>query len=465
MAEEKEKFTYISGRKMYYYIAVITSQGYYKIIKKYARHFRCPLDLVIILKNDYEDFWFTTEKKQYEKLSNYYLKHGGEILKFVKLFNSDVGRLRQEIEKRITSITRSTDQTLKINIKKIFLMIRTDINGVTIARRLDEYLLPHLRQGLMEAMNKSKGEADALIASFVKSPYLSYQTEEKNIFWQRFRRLKKTDAESLERFFDKHLEQYGWVNVSYYDEPPLSKKELWERVKQKPSIIKSEKIVMPTNIPSRYKKIISILSLSAYLKDFLRGKNAELIWLLEPYFKELSRRFNLPISILKSYSPEEIYGLLNSGKRVSAKKLRQRQNLTVFFKDKVFESREAEKIIQNYNLIITIDNAQTVFSGRTACPGKARGEALVVKQIEDIKRSKTKKFILVVQNTNPAFVPYLGRVAGIVAEEGGVTTHVSLIAREFKIPTVVGVPNITIAIKTGDLVEVDADKGIVKIIK
>ena len=57
------------------------------------------------------------------------------------------------------------------------------------------------------------------------------------------------------------------------------------------------------------------------------------------------------------------------------------------------------------------------------------------------------------------------RACAIVTDEGGVTSHAAVIAREFGIPCIVGTRGATKALKTGDLVEVDADKGLVRILK
>jgi pyruvate,water dikinase len=51
-----------------------------------------------------------------------------------------------------------------------------------------------------------------------------------------------------------------------------------------------------------------------------------------------------------------------------------------------------------------------------------------------------------------------------VTNEGGITSHASILAREFGIPCIVGTHTATDKIKTGDLIEVDANKGVVKII-
>jgi pyruvate, water dikinase len=69
--------------------------------------------------------------------------------------------------------------------------------------------------------------------------------------------------------------------------------------------------------------------------------------------------------------------------------------------------------------------------------------------------------ILVVNNTNPAFVPYLHKAAAIIAAEGGVTVHAAIVSREMKIPCIIGVRDVTRVLETGEVVTVDATKGII----
>jgi pyruvate,water dikinase len=104
------------------------------------------------------------------------------------------------------------------------------------------------------------------------------------------------------------------------------------------------------------------------------------------------------------------------------------------------------------------------FKGRSACKGKVTAIAKVVLNNNDFKKINRGE-ILVVMNTSPDFVPILGKSAAIVAEEGGITAHASVISRELNIPCVVGISHITQYIKDGDKVEVDANNGIVKILE
>lgn len=57
------------------------------------------------------------------------------------------------------------------------------------------------------------------------------------------------------------------------------------------------------------------------------------------------------------------------------------------------------------------------------------------------------------------------RSGAIITDEGGLTCHAAIIARELKKPCVVGAKIATKILKDGDMVEVDVDKGIAKILK
>ena len=65
-------------------------------------------------------------------------------------------------------------------------------------------------------------------------------------------------------------------------------------------------------------------------------------------------------------------------------------------------------------------------------------------------------------NTCPNFVPLMKLANAIIAEEGGLTAHVSVVSREFNIPCIVGIQTATKVFKDGDIVEVDAKKGVVR---
>jgi len=65
----------------------------------------------------------------------------------------------------------------------------------------------------------------------------------------------------------------------------------------------------------------------------------------------------------------------------------------------------------------------------------------------------------------PEYMPIIRKAKAIVTEIGGITCHAAIVSRELKKPCIIGVKNATNIIKDGDEVEVDADEGIIKILK
>ena len=90
-------------------------------------------------------------------------------------------------------------------------------------------------------------------------------------------------------------------------------------------------------------------------------------------------------------------------------------------------------------------------------------------RIIDIHNWKTKAFnegdILVSINSNPTYISLIKKAAAIITDEGGITCHAAIVARELKKPCIIGTKIATKVLKDGDYVEVDADKGIVRKIK
>ena len=103
-------------------------------------------------------------------------------------------------------------------------------------------------------------------------------------------------------------------------------------------------------------------------------------------------------------------------------------------------------------------------TGQVACPGQARGVAKVIMGEKDFHKFKPDD-ILVTVNTRPEFVPLMKKAKAIITDEGGITSHAAIVSRELNKPCVIGTQIATRVLKSGDRVEVDAYKGLVKILK
>jgi pyruvate,water dikinase len=105
--------------------------------------------------------------------------------------------------------------------------------------------------------------------------------------------------------------------------------------------------------------------------------------------------------------------------------------------------------------------AAGVLRGIGTSPGRAVGHARIV--TDPAAAEIRKGDILVAENTDPGWTPILSRVGGMIMEEGGLLNHCSIVARELKIPAIVGVYQATRRIREGDRVMIDGGLGLVRI--
>jgi len=106
----------------------------------------------------------------------------------------------------------------------------------------------------------------------------------------------------------------------------------------------------------------------------------------------------------------------------------------------------------------------TRITGLGASPGVVEGLARVVRTVDEFDEVRDGD-ILVCQMTNPAWVVLFTKIAGLVTDTGGTTSHPAVLSREFGIPAVVGTSVATQRISTGDRLRVDGNAGTVEVMR
>lgn len=107
---------------------------------------------------------------------------------------------------------------------------------------------------------------------------------------------------------------------------------------------------------------------------------------------------------------------------------------------------------------------ERVITGLGASAGVVEGIARVVRTIDEFDEVQDGD-VLVCQMTNPAWVVLFTKIAGLVTDTGGTTSHPAVLAREFGIPAVIGTSVATRRIATGDTVRIDGSAGRVEIVR
>lgn len=187
---------------------------------------------------------------------------------------------------------------------------------------------------------------------------------------------------------------------------------------------------------------------------------------MKKIFKETANRLKIRHDDIYFLFPEEIIFFL---KRKSFKKsvIKERQDLCVTTnisgEYRIYEGKRAKELLKKFVSIEKVKK-ESLLKGLSASSGKVRGRVhrvLVKSEFNKFKKGE----VLVALQTMVDYVPIMKKSKAILTEFGGMTSHAAIVSRELKKPCIVGIPGLTASVEKGDLVEVDANKGIVKILK
>jgi len=104
-----------------------------------------------------------------------------------------------------------------------------------------------------------------------------------------------------------------------------------------------------------------------------------------------------------------------------------------------------------------------ILRGAVACEGRALGRCRIIIRAAD-HGAFEQGSILVSESTDPDLVGFLRLAGAVLTEQGGVTSHAAIICRELGVPAIIGIPGLLGRVQEGDLVDVDATSGIVRLL-
>lgn len=156
---------------------------------------------------------------------------------------------------------------------------------------------------------------------------------------------------------------------------------------------------------------------------------------------------------------------VNDFAKISEKINRRKQGFV--FYDGQFYDGEVDKTITDLGVTLS-DGAETTDSktikGEIGFKGFAKGAVKLIYTEKDLGKINEGD-IIVAPMTMPDFLPGMKKAAAFVTDEGGITCHAAIVAREMQKPCVLATKIATKLLKDGDMVEVDADRGIVTILE
>ncbi|KKT93984.1 MAG: Phosphoenolpyruvate synthase/pyruvate phosphate dikinase [Parcubacteria group bacterium GW2011_GWF2_45_11] len=299
--------------------------------------------------------------------------------------------------------------------------------------------------------------------------------------------LDNLSGETISRLND-HLDKFAYINRGLATSKPYSFADIIERVKEMKQQVADGKVIddliyeaSAGKIESEYRRALEqvkpkpdlqrVIDL-ARLHSYLRNRRVEAFFNADYgasfAYAEVAKRANFNQDWIMEISVPEMINFLKQGAA-----LPDEAEMNIRFHDYAMIVRGAEtRLITDLKEIKELENEYSVevaeteeIHGRMACLGGIiKGRAKVCLDKEEIYKVE-RGDILVAQYTTPDFVPAMEKAAAIVADQGGLSSHAAIVSRELGVPCVIATKNGTRVIKDNDLLEIDAQKGIVKIIK
>lgn len=380
-----------------------------------------------------------------------------------------------------------TDEELKELVSK----------GLSILYNFSVYLLfPISIQGYLEENVKDKLK-DKLGTDKVEEYFSSLATpikgntgfyEQKGILEIAIRYKKENNlTEDIKVMIDKYLLDFAAMGTKYGIGKLWIEKEVIERIKnislEEPDGKLKHLLDIEKQNESKVKEVIDFFDndeeLIKYIKwmrtyIYIRTYRTDILTIvladMFPLLIEIGKRYDLSFEDVLNCLPHEVNNFEFPDKKLINERIKN--ILILGEKSKIYYTygNLADNVTSDINKIIGYKEKKNEkietkeLAGSSANKGYVRGRVKII--LDNTELGKVKKGdIIVASMTTPDFVPAMEKAAAFITDEGGILCHAAIVSREMNKPCVIGTKIATQVLEDGMEVEVDAGKGIVKIIK
>jgi len=191
---------------------------------------------------------------------------------------------------------------------------------------------------------------------------------------------------------------------------------------------------------------------------------------LDRLIEKIAEQLECDVRALKCHSINEILELFD-GKSVESDELVNRNQYFMHGRGSYAEVLTGDTALRKIRAFFAEVAKTNEVKGQIANKGYYQGRARVFRfslseinlMDEEIEKME-KGEILIADTTAPEIILACKKAGAIVTNQGGMMSHAAIVARELGIPCIVGTGHITEIVKTGTLLEVNADSGVVRIL-
>lgn len=329
-------------------------------------------------------------------------------------------------KKRMQALVKGASDDPKKQLAEIYEILTVVATFIWLAHGLEEVYKKRLNKIVPKFI---KGDIDKFIgdASFPKK---------KNAYFLMEEAMRRGDDPK------KITDRFGWLRSRDGFSEPFSVADVKKQIKELEPPKPRPKVKIPGELKQLFKEARELVFFRTARTDVFY----ELLFLSRPILRRIEKFYNIPFAELKYYPIQSL--IAGKPRRYSAS-----VSFACYRGIAIFSEKPLVKEVK--------EGAADLIKGMIAYKGVARGVAKIVKLVSELGKVK-KGDILVTQMTFPSFIIAMRKAAAFVTDEGGITCHAAIVAREMQKPCIIGTKTATKVLRNGDMVEVDANKGVVR---
>lgn len=431
------------------------------------------LDSELMLNNDYWDKVQSLVLVKLENNPNFIL----DIFKKAYSLDSKIVKFVKSLQDKDFSSVSNTYLVEKLE-KYVYLSVQASA-FMLFPLVIEKFLENKISEVVMEKYKEEAKKIMQFLTTSIKQS--STQDEEINLLKIAIKQIR---GENISDDVQGHVVKYRWLKNVAMDGQFYSEKDVFEKIaniqkedleEKLNNIFKEQKLII-TRV-NKYKlelrsdkkivKFIDTLQKTIYFRSWRTERFYKNAQYLSKFFVEISKRIKLNIiNDIFFFLPAEIINLLQDSLIAEQSIINERKEGYIMLGDgqktNIYSGlivNVAKEKIKFFDIQINSD-----IKGQVAYYGKITGIVCVINSRDDFCKMQQDN-ILVSHSTTPDYIPIIKKAKAIITNEGGITCHAAIIARELKKSCIIGTKIATKVLKDGDLVEVDADNGVVRILK
>jgi phosphohistidine swiveling domain-containing protein len=436
---------------------------------------------LFIAKEDYDklnkthfDYLFN-KPKRWDNLHKLTVKNSNNLFKLAeKIKNIDVKKLS---DKKLLSLMDSFQKgQMAVHVPRGPMWLLETPDNI-----ISQYLYKYLEENKKERKNTKTSINDAfqILSAPLEKSILAREKEE--LLKIGFIRNKK----SREKKLATHAKKYEWLEYGLQGKilshehfvnelKNLAEKGIARELKSFNAEFEKLKhaqkaVIKEYGIGRTHQKIFKIVQDSTYTRVCSKYAQFHGYYCIENLLKEIGKMSGLILEQMRYLAPHD-YNAILIGKKDLRKITNDRMRYSLHISDKGetlywlgSSAKKVRKKIKLFQPEIKKTDSE-ILKGQTAYNGQAQGRVKIINTIQEMSKMHNGN-VLVSHMTNPDIVPAMKMAVAIVTDIGGITSHAAIVARELKKPCIIGTKVATQVLRDGDLIEVDANKGEIKLIK